>query len=366
MGRHFLSMSCRKIQIFFSSAEIVYKMSDAQTWLDGNYKVLFNGKIVSFAEADGNNVAFLDDEGNVKNKVILKTGKYKEADNNICEQTGKQHFTILMQDPLKAGSDSFGVISDDGRLMTVKGSHGMTFTMEWIDDAKAKELKDVLLNEKDPADAPPNHYTLRPGQAGKIFWISGLPGSGKSTTARRMMETEGFVYYEGDCFMSNKNPYIPVAENSAIDATIAARPLRGVSKARKEGLSNALKEWTKMKKGEEFDLEEFYSLLCENIIQERRRVGGDWVVAQAVPTRKLREFVKSLLGPELVFVVLDLDAGLQKERLKPRLGAFDVKYFDMKFEVVQKDEVNTIDFKITDAMTLENVVASILAIPSNS
>lgn len=333
-----------------------------QNWEDGDYKVVFAGKIHMFAKIVGQDVEFLGDEGNVRNKVVLKSGEFKEADKYILETTGAKNYNILMQDPLIAESDSFGVLSDGGRMMTVKGSHGMVFTMEWVEEANAKELKEAILNEKDPADAPPNHYNLRPGQAGKLVWISGAPGSGKSSTARRMMETKGFVYYEGDCFMSNKNPYLPLQDNSAIDALIAAKSLRGVPQARKEAMGTALKEWSKFRKGEEdYNLEEFYTLLCANIIHERERVGGDWVVAQAVPTRKLRELVRSKLGPDLVFVILELETGLQEERLKPRQGSFDLKYFDMKFEAAQDDEVNTINLKINREMELGNVVDVIMS-----
>ena len=314
-----------------------------------------------FAKIAGQTVEFLDDEGNVRNRMVLESGVFKEADQYINEKTGEENYNILMQDPLIAESDSFGVISDDGRVMTVKGSHGMVFTMEWVEEATAKELKEAILTEKDPADAPPNHYTLRPGQAGKLVWISGAPGSGKSSTARRIMETEGFVYYEGDCFLSNKNPYLPLQDNSAIDALIAAKSLRGIPKARKEAMGTALKEWSKFRKGEEhYNLEEFYTLLYDNITQERERVGGDWVVAQAVPTRKLRELVRSRLGPALVFVVLELEKGLQEERLKPRQGSFDLKYFDMQFEAAQ-DEENSIALKITREMELGNVVDIIMS-----
>ena len=162
--------------------------------------------------------------------------------------------------------------------------------------------------------------------------------------------------------MSNKNPYLPLQDNSAIDALIAAKALRGIPNARKEAMGTALKEWSKFKKGEEdYNMEEFYTLLCDNIITERVRVGGDWVVAQAVPSRKLRELVRSILGPDLVFVVLDLEKGLQEERLKPRLGSFDKKYFDMKYEAAQDDEENTIDLKITREMELGKVVDIIIS-----
>ena len=154
--------------------------------------------------------------------------------------------------------------------------------------------------------------------------------------------------------MSNKNPYHPLQDNNAIDALIAAKSLRGFPNARKVAMGTALKEWSKFKKGEEdCKLEEFKTLLCDDIITERETVGRDWVVAQAFPTRKLRELVQSILGPDLVFVVLDLEKGLQ--RLQPRLGSFDMKY-----EAAQDDEENTFDIKITREMALEKVVDVIM------
>ena len=212
----------------------------------------------------------------------MKTGVFKETDQRIFDLTGKQNYEILMFDPSNTEDESFGVISNDCRTITLKGHHGMIFTMELIDETEAKGLKDAAENDKDPADAPPSHYTLRPGHVGKLVFISGAPGFGKSTTARRLMEKEVFVYYEGDCFLFHKNPYLPPGENSVIDALMAAKSLKGVPEERRDGVRNGGKEWAKVMKGEEdYNLETFYSLMCEDIIKERKRIGGDWVVAKA-------------------------------------------------------------------------------------
>ena len=100
------------------------------------------------------------------------------------------------------------------------------------------------------------------------------------------MDTHGFVYYEGDCFFKVKNPYLPHSENSAIDGLITAKHLKGVPIEIRTALGGSEKEWEKAFKGEDdYDLFEGYNLLCENILRERKRVGGDWVVAQVVPSR---------------------------------------------------------------------------------
>ena len=116
-----------------------------------------------------------------------------------------------------------------------------------------------------------------------------------------------------------------------------------------------------MFKGEDdYDLFEGYSLVCENILRERKRVGGDWVVAQAVPSRKLRDLIKEKLGPQLMLVVLNLDKELQLERLKPRLETFGEElneaFVKMKVEPVGDDEQNIVDLKITRDLQIDDVV----------
>ena len=48
---------------------------------------------------------------------------------------------------------------------------------------------------------------------------------------------------------------------------------------------------------------EYYSLMCEDIQNERERIGGDWAIASVVMLRDMRDFIR------LVALVLFL-AGL--------------------------------------------------------
>jgi len=337
-----------------------------QPWKDGKYKIVFNDKVYAIASVSGCNALLdnLDEEDNIEERT-LKHGNFKETDPKNFNLTGKQNFEISLTDPSKPEDEEFGVLSEDFRTITFKAKLGMMYSMELIDVAEAIALKEKSDQEKDPADAPSNHYPLRPGHIGKLVFISGNPGFGKSTTARRMMDTKGFVYYEGDCFMSHKNPYLPPGNNSAIDALLLAKPLKGVPKERKEVVKSAMKEWEKIMAGnEEYQLEDFYAMMCEDILRERKRVGGDWVVAQAVPTRKLRDLIKSKLGPDLLFVVLNLDKDHHRERLEPRLPTFGEQFVDvflnMKYELAEENEENVLDLKITRQMELDDVVEIIM------
>ena len=102
----------------------------------------------------------------------------------------------------------------------------------------------------------------------------------------------------------------------------------------------------------------------EDINKERKMVGGDRVVAQAVPTRKMRDLIKSKLGPDLLFVVLDLDKDHHKERLSPRTESFGEEitksWMKIKFELAEDDEENVVGLKITREMELDEVVAKFL------
>merc|ERR1712110_570755 len=65
-------------------------------------------------------------------------------------------------------------------------------------------------------------------------------------------------------------------------------------------------------------LKPFYDLMCEDILRERRRIGGDWAVATVVFTREYRDMLRSRLGPNLVIVNLEMDPGDLKKRVLDR------------------------------------------------
>ena len=97
-------------------------------------------------------------------------------------------------------------------------------------------------------------------------------------------------------------------------------------------------------------------------------MGGDWVVAQAVPTRELREHIRKELGPDMIFVVLDMTREDQMKRILQRHGENEeqstvvdwlTKLYDL-FEPATEDENNTLDVKVTNDMSREDVVQKIL------
>jgi hypothetical protein len=114
--------------------------------------------------------------------------------------------------------------------------------------------------------------------------------------------------------------------------------------------------------------EEYYQLMAEDILRERKRVGGDWVIAQAVARRVDRDVFRRVLGEDLMFVVLDISLDLVKERLAGRgKGEEELANVHYKYEPAGEDEPNTVGFEIRrEASKDENARAVLDLINSQS
>ena len=120
--------------------------------------------------------------------------------------------------------------------------------------------------------------------------------------------------------------------------------------------------------GLEENLQPFLQLLVKHITQERERLGGDFAVATTVFSRKQREQLRELLGPNLVFMVLNMSKECQVERLQKRHSDSETqkKFQKMLFQYAElcepagEDEENAFNVEITEDMTREDVKQKIL------
>ena len=108
-----------------------------------------------------------------------------------------------------------------------------------------------------------------------------------------------FVFYEVDCIINMRNPYIPLSANNPTMAADFQRTLTGEgSEERKEIFKKAIASWRNLLKGDigEEDwanIDLMFEKICENILSERERTGGDWAVAGALTHRRIRDTVRS-------------------------------------------------------------------------
>ena len=78
-----------------------------------------------------------------------------------------------------------------------------------------------------------------------FLWFTGAPGLGKSTWPQLLAKHHGYVYYEADCFLNFKNPYmyIPVDVPDPSMALFNQKSLKG------EGLERRKEVCGKVVKG---------------------------------------------------------------------------------------------------------------------
>merc|ERR1712130_809513 len=112
--------------------------------------------------------------------------------------------------------------------------------------------------------------------------------------------------------------------------------------------------------------DEYFRLMAEDIKREKARVGGDWVVAFAIPERRDRDVFREVLGDNAIFVVLDISFDLVKERLSGRENdevtmEFLASYHD-KYEPAQIDEPKTLAFEILKGVTIEENAQKIVTL----
>ena len=277
------------------------------------------------------------------------------------EEKGDGSLTITFR-----GETAEAKISEDGKTIT-GGPGSLAFgDMTWITPEEAAVIR---TRPKQPADAPTVPYPLKPGTPGKLVIFTGPPGSGKSTTAGAIAKREGWVYYECDGFLFGFNPYVSPDE-SQVDARGENPALIGPGmSARKEALKSFMFNMLMLQTGETTDrsaVDNYFRLMAEDIKREKARVGGDWVVAYAMPERRDRDVFREVLGDNAIFVVLDISFDLVKERLSGREN--DEVAIEMlasmhdKYEPAQSDEPKTLAFEIVKGVTIEENAQKIVAL----
>ena len=337
--------------------------SQQTPWKDGYYKI--STRNTHLFKITGESVEIFTMQGitvEEESKGKWKYGEFGKAHPELLKYTGKSNYNVQIS--MRNGIwDMKGILSDDREKISIWYLNEVA-NLEWMTEDKYMSMK----NSGDPADAPPSHYKIQPEYDGKLVFISGPPGLGKSTSGLLLSKVAGYVYYEADGFIMHVNPYIPPDVKEPSLATLKQKPLIGLTKERinavKDGMSNAIK----MFRGEEYDkskIKAYYTELCKDINAEKKRLGGDWVVAHAVPKRFYRDYIKKQLGPKAVFILLSMSKEDQIDRLNKRHGneksATDWlgKMYDI-FEPATEDEERAINIQVTKSMSREDVVQMII------
>jgi len=297
----------------------------------------------------------------------IKHGDFGPARKEVAEATGVERANFEID---FFGQKTPGVVDESGTKMTMWGFANMLDTMKWLspeDIKKAKENRDDFNEPSCP------HITPKPGAPGKIYWCSGPPGAGKSTTCQLLARKNGYVYYEADATMQLINPFVPNDADNPSLAQMHQKSLKGVPREDAETILKFGQEMEEMWKGniETFDekMRPLLRIMCREIAKQQKRLGGNMAVAQAIVSRESRDICrKHLGGPENVtFLVMNLTKDCQKKRLAHRHGDDSdgsfaetlSKMFDM-YEPAGEDEEGAYNVTITEDMSKDDVLKQVL------
>ena len=95
-------------------------------------------------------------------------------------------------------------------------------------------------------------------------------------------------------------------------------------------------------------------------------MGGNWSIAYAVFSRKQRDLLRELLGPDLVFIVLNMSKDCMAKRIRQRHGDAAEHFiksfekFSALYEPAGQDEENAFNLDITEDMDKDKVLAKVL------
>ena len=291
-------------------------------------------------------------------------GQFGPTVPEVKAQTGQEFYNaefIFKEGRLK----TYAVIEESGKSFTMIGFYKDCETYQWI--SKEDLLK--YLDSCDPADSPSTFYPIQPSNQGKFLWFTGTGGAGKTTSAFLFAKHHGYVYFEADCFLLHTNPYVPLDAVSSAGAFFKQPPLKGIDRKRVDGCIQGDNFYANLAKGIDEEAHQrasaFYQVMAQYVKDERQRIGGDWAVAQAVPTRALRDEIKKIL-PDVTFVTLTLKEDVLRKRLEARHGKDQKGIADhfvsymKQFEPATEDETQAFNIDLTVSMTPDDVVQLVL------
>ena len=117
-----------------------------------------------------------------------------------------------------------GVLNEEGNLIWAWGMWNRLEKVEFLSEDEIKKRSE----EREDINECFCPYKIQPENKGKLVWLSGPPGAGKSTTGQLLGRNSGFVYYEADCAFSCLNPYVPVDVENPTLAGFLQKPVKGI------------------------------------------------------------------------------------------------------------------------------------------
>ena len=136
------------------------------------------------------------DYPNIKmsSKIQMEEGDFgptiqdiKEVSGGICSYN--MRFIMVEQNAFAQTGHVKGVVNTSGDKIWFVGASDSVEMIKKLSDAEFEKKR----SSRDHKDTPTcSHITPKPGAPGKIYWLCGPPGAGKSTICQLMAREKGF------------------------------------------------------------------------------------------------------------------------------------------------------------------------------
>ena len=119
-------------------------------------------------------------------------------------------------------------------------------------------------------------------------------------------------------------------------------------------------------------LHPLYKEMADDILRQKKRLGGDFAIAHAVATRTSRDFIRNHMGNNVIFIVLNLTEQCQKARLRGRHGDQLLEESTLMtdmfkfYEAAGEDEPNAYNVTIEDGESPDDVLQNVLDLIKNT
>ena len=338
-----------------------------QQWKDGIYSLKSLPNNVYLVSGENAKLQeFINGQESSFHEGSWKFGEFGNTHVELEKVTGKKISDIEIT--FRGGKwQVHGVVSNEGKTIIVwDGKTNQLDHYEWMSEKDYQIFKDI----GDSWDAPASHYKTEPDNVGKLIWITGAPGTGKSTAAQMLSKMFGYVYYEGDSFIQMVNPYINPNADEPTNAVELQKRLKGIPQDVVDAITKGNEAFNAMRRGQNYKFEDVirrFDAQCANIANERRRIGGDWVIASGIYDKELRNRVVKNLGPDIVIVGLEIDREEQRRRLEKRHGDnggyhwwrnFDHWVYNL-FKPIEATENNAIKIDVSGNTSREEIARDI-------
>eukprot|EP01084_Bolivina_argentea_P236116 397116_1 len=216
---------------------------------------------------------------------------------------------------------------------------------------------------------------------GRFVFVVGCSGAGKTTLGENFKKVHNWIHFDCDAWSYGQDA---VHESGK---AIAPESLMKRSNELIEAYDKLAVEkgWLALFRGENPPLSvwtPYYSLMAKEILKVRAKYNyKDMIMTQSVYPFCVREFLRSILGKELVFIILNTSKELLTKRIIARdtknaktLGKTLQQYIDsfgrhtsfeqyekqvgsrlIGFDVMRTNEPNTFQIDVNEKMTVDDV-----------